>query len=132
MRICFYTDSCRNDNGKVWVQGKTPPIVLMGLLDTVGAEGLPRINTAWAVNKPVMGGGVPMRDLAVSSEVQNVFQACATHDRLAAFEPCCVRRDKQYLWPQLHDDSDLYRSVDRSYKVAYATEEVWYPGVPYG
>lgn len=71
--------TCRAEKGKVWPPGQNPPIVFMGLLDTVGAVGVPRIDGVGI--KPVTYDYVPMRDFAVSSEVQNVFQACSTHDR---------------------------------------------------
>jgi hypothetical protein len=123
----------RRDDTKVWPAGSTPPIVFMGLLDTVGAIGFPDISGVGA--KPVTYNYVPLHDLAVSSEVQYVFQACSTHDRLTLFAPCFVRRSEQY-------DSGCVGTVDAvkaaagtdqnvrnpKYNVVYGTEEVWYPG----
>lgn len=61
--------------------GKTPPVRFMGLLDTVGAVGLPRLDKV--IFKPVtpVSYDYKFRDYAVSGEVQDVFQACSTHDR---------------------------------------------------
>jgi len=79
---------------QAWPSGNSkPPIVFMGLLDTVGAAGLPKIDP-WAA-KPVTYE-YDFRDLDISGEVENVFQACSTHDRLTPFEPCFVRRNSKH------------------------------------
>lgn len=70
---------CRCNHQVVWPSGTNPPIVCMGLLDTAGAAGVPRIDGVGI--KPLTYDYVPMRDFAVSSEVQHVFQACSTQDR---------------------------------------------------
>jgi len=109
-----------------------PPIVFMGLLDTVGAAGLPTINPRadGSSDKPVTYRYRPFRDLRVSGEVEHVFQACSTHDRLTPFEPCFVRRDSRHT-----DHSPIAAGRDqnvRTYAHAnYTTEEVWYPGAHY-
>jgi hypothetical protein len=126
----------RRTANKVWPKGSTPPIVFMGLLDTVGAVGLPRISGVGA--KPLTYDYVSLRDLAVSTEVQNVFQACSTHDRLTPFEPCFVRRSEQYdhnclaIVDKLKADRIAQDAHQPEYNgVQYTTEEVWYPGEPW-
>jgi len=119
----------REDTKKVWHAGSKPPIVFMGLLDTVGATGLPRINGLSMT--PLTYEYRPFRDFVVSREVENVFQACSTHDRLAPFEPCPVRRrdQKPKADAEVGGQSQEY---DRKYLDAdYHTEEVWYPGAHY-
>jgi hypothetical protein len=103
----------------------------MGLLDTVGAYGLPRIDAL--AEKPLTYQYRPFRDFVVSSEVQHVFQACSTHDRLTPFEACCVRRKEDYKAPQAGSGasaggSEALRRSGRGYDVVYTTEEWWYPG----
>jgi hypothetical protein len=127
----------------VWPKGDKPPILFMGLLDTVGAYGLPRIDALAA--KPLTYQYRPFRDFVVSGEVQHVFQACSTHDRLTPFEPCCVRRKEDYRssptvgTPQARsgasaggDDTvpgrDQPDGASHKYNVEYTTEEWWYPG----
>lgn len=123
---------------QVWPKGDEPPIILMGLLDTVGAYGLPRIDAL--AEKPLTYHYRPFRDYVVSSEVQHVFQACSTHDRLTPFEACCVRRKEDYdETPHARsgssvggDDTALDRDqpvpAGHGYNVKYTTEEWWYPG----
>lgn len=67
-----------------------PPIKFMGLLDTVGSLGIPRINPGLYLDYE------EFYDQNVSGEVQNVYQALSIHDRLSVFEPCFIRRSKKY------------------------------------
>ena len=80
----------------------------MGLLDTVGALGVPRIT-------PGVGLTYEFYDQNVSWEVQTVCQALATHDRLKVFTPCFVRRSRV-------DKNNHYSDTE------FDTEEVWFPG----
>ena len=84
----------------------------MGLLDTVGALGVPKIDPA--------AGRLTYEfyDMNVSREVQTVCQALATHDRLSPFTPTFVQRNARTTGA-VHYKSTLYE-----------TEEVWFPGKP--
>lgn len=65
------------------------PIKFMGLLDTVGSLGIPRVNSD-------TGNGFEwpeFHDNLVSSVVEKVYHALAIHDRLWAFQPCLASRD---------------------------------------
>ncbi|KAK9846504.1 hypothetical protein WJX81_005492 [Elliptochloris bilobata] len=84
------------------LQGR-PPIKFMGLLDTVGALGVPNLAAG-------IGVSYEFYDQFVSSSVENVYQALACHDRLSVFEPCFARRTKP--GPGV-------------------TKEVWFPGAHY-
>jgi hypothetical protein len=64
---------------------KYPPVEFMGLFDTVGSLGVPKID-------PGVSLSYDFYDQNISTEVEHVFQALATHDRLFAFEPCFARR----------------------------------------
>jgi hypothetical protein len=81
-----------------------PPVKFLGLLDTVGALGVPNIN-------PGVGLSYEFYDQNVSAEVANVYQALSVHDRLSVFEPCFVRR--------------------KAASKELVTEEVWFPGAHY-
>jgi hypothetical protein len=81
-----------------------PSIRFMGLLDTVGALGVPSVDAG-------IGLSYEFYDQVVSSEVQHVYQALATHDRLSVFTPCFVRRSAE---------------LD-----GYTTVEAWFPGAHY-
>ena len=83
---------------------QTPSIKFMGLLDTVGALGVPSVDAG-------IGLSYEFYDQVVSSEVQHVYQALATHDRLSVFTPCFVRRNAE---------------LD-----GYTTREAWFPGAHY-
>jgi Uncharacterized alpha/beta hydrolase domain (DUF2235) len=97
----FRRDCCHSD-------GLNPPIRFMGLLDTVGALGVPKIGPD--------GIGYEFYDQIVSSEVKVVCQALAVHDRLSIFKPCFVRRSKNTSkWPG----------------VRMTTKEVWFQGAHY-
>lgn len=74
----------KGDAEKVWQVKR--PIRHMGLIDTVGALGIPRLNAGigfdWAQ--------LDFFDNQVSSAVQYVYHAPALHDRLWIFQPCLV------------------------------------------
>ena len=88
----FQAEHCVDLHGR-------PPIKFMGLLDTVGLLGVPKVDA---------GIDCLFYDLNVSSEVENVYQALAAHDRLFGFDPCFVRR--------------------KPGTVSGITQEVWFPG----
>ena len=79
-----------------------------GLLDTVGALGVPKIT-------PGVDLSYEFYDQDVSWEVQTVCQALATHDRMSLFTPCFVRRSAK-------KKHDFYQGTQ------YNIEEVWFPG----
>src|SRR5688572_26552267 len=98
-----------------------PPIKFMGLLDTVGSLGIPKINPGQYLDYE------EFYDQNVSGEVQNVYQALAIHDRLFAFEPCFIRR--------LKEDKDFSYNKDKDENnkdfIKYKTNEYWFPGAHY-
>lgn len=92
----------------------------MGLLDTVGAEGIPRIQPQGdPASAPTYS--CSFRDVVVSSEVQHVFQAVSTHDRLAPYEPCPVRRSSKL-------SGGSCSHLGHYPNVEFSLQEVWYPG----
>jgi hypothetical protein len=93
----------------------------MGLLDTVGAEGVPRIKPQ-GDPASAFTYEYSFRDVVVSSEVQHVFQAASTHDRLAPFEPCTVRRSSKLGGDAEGGYAGHYPGVE------FSLQEVWYPG----
>ncbi|WIA31431.1 hypothetical protein OEZ86_002329 [Tetradesmus obliquus] len=107
-----------------WPRGRLPPVVFMGVLDTVGAEGIPSIKPNAAPEDVINY----FHDVKVSSEVQRVFHAVATHDRLGPFEPCPVRRDEKLAAAaagRVGGYAGNYPGVD------FTAQEVWYPGAHY-
>jgi hypothetical protein len=98
-----------------------PPIKFMGLLDTVGSLGIPKINPGVYLDYE------EFYDQNVSGEVQNVYQAVSIHDRFSLFEPCFVRRlkkDKEFIYNNGKNEN----SIDF---INYNTKEVWFPGAHY-
>jgi hypothetical protein len=121
MLIAFaahWSYACRQKRS--WERANLPPVIFMGLLDTVGAAGFPRIEGI------ELTYDYELHDVAVSSEVQHVFQAVSTHDRLAVFEPCPVRRGKDSVARSAATDAAVtgkpYAGVD------FSMQEVWFPG----
>ncbi len=90
-----------------------PPVKFMGLFDTVGALGVPRIDSG-------LGLSYEFYDQIVSTEVQNVYQALAIHDRLKLFTPCFARRNENRI-----------QQLNTAGLVTYVTEELWFPGAHY-
>jgi uncharacterized protein (DUF2235 family) len=74
----------KGDASHVWQVKR--PIRFMGLIDTVGALGIPRLNAGigfdWAPFE--------FFDQNISSVVQEVYHAPSLHDRLWIFQPCLV------------------------------------------
>jgi hypothetical protein len=86
------------------------PIKFMGLFDTVGSRGIPKLNydTGAGFEWP------EFHDDLVSSAVEKVYHALATHDRLWAFQPCLALRDLKHA-----SDPDL------------KIYQTWFPGCHY-
>jgi len=92
--------------------GSKPPVFFMGLLDTVGALGVPQINQG------ATGVEYELYDNYVSSEVQHVWQGLAAHDRLTFFTPYFALRKPDATLSGYAAD-------------LYSCEEVWFPGAHY-
>ncbi|KAG0324042.1 hypothetical protein BG000_002369 [Podila horticola] len=75
------------------------PIKFMGLLDTVGAMGVPKLDSGIGLTFP------EFHDQKISSEVEKVYHACAIHDRLWIFEPCRAVRphNPDKPWLEVHE-----------------------------
>jgi hypothetical protein len=105
-----HSDDCehlKGDASHVWQVKR--PIRFMGIIDTVGALGIPRLNAGigfdWAPFE--------FFDQNISSVVQDVYHAPSLHDRLWIFQPCLV-----YANPA--DKKDTARIHQR-----------WFPGTHY-
>jgi hypothetical protein len=96
----------------------------MGLLDTVGAEGIPRIQPQGDPAN-AFTYDYKFRDLVVSSEVQHVFQAASTQDTLVPFEPCAVRRSNKSAVGAAEGSGSSTRHYPG---VEFSLQEVWFPG----
>eukprot|EP00835_Amoeboradix_gromovi_P003289 NODE_212_length_14557_cov_0.357103.p1 type:complete len:447 gc:universal NODE_212_length_14557_cov_0.357103:341-1681(+) len=104
------TSKCKNEKNSCTEFCLTsPPIEFMGLLDTVGALGIPRFQDD---NYLEYG----FYDTNITSEVKNVYQALSVHDNLAVFQPCFAKRNP---------NSKRWEGVSK------ATIEVWFPGAHY-
>jgi hypothetical protein len=124
LKLDLFSRLHRKENS--WEPGSLPPVIFMGLLDTVGVKGFPKLR----FDKPpedVFNYRYEFHDTNVSSEVQHVFQAAATHDRFGPFQPCPVRRSSELAAAETAADG--YQG-GRHYKgVKYSLREVWYPGM---
>ncbi|KAI8931618.1 hypothetical protein NX059_011270 [Plenodomus lindquistii] len=81
------SDECqrwKRNPGRVWPVKR--PIRFMGVIDTVGALGIPRLNAGIGFD----WSPFEFFDQQVSSVVQHVYHAPALHDRLWIFQPCLV------------------------------------------
>jgi hypothetical protein len=87
------------------------PIKFMGLVDTVGSLGIPRIDAGVGLDYP------EFYDQNISAEVEKVYHACSMHDRLWAFVPCRARRDPLKHYEQTRPE--------------LAIHEKWFPGCHY-
>ncbi|KAK4989234.1 hypothetical protein LTR50_003340 [Elasticomyces elasticus] len=86
------------------------PIKFMGLFDTVGSLGIPRLNYDTGV-----GFEWPeFHDNEVSSVVEKVYHAMSIHDRLWAFQPCLASRNVKHVG---RSDLRIYQK--------------WFPGAHY-
>ncbi len=97
----------RGDKGRVWETKQ--PIRFMGLIDTVGALGIPRINAGIGID----WSRFEFFDQHASSVIQHVYHAPAVHDRLWAFQPC-----------------PIFPSTDES-KTRPVVTQMWFPGTHY-
>jgi hypothetical protein len=77
----------RHDVKATW-HVKTP-IKFMGLFDTVGGLGIPRINAGVGFEWP------EFYDDKISTSVEKVYHAVSLHDRLWIFQPCLAFRDEE-------------------------------------
>ncbi|KAG0208646.1 hypothetical protein BGX28_000454 [Mortierella sp. GBA30] len=83
------------------------PVKFMGLLDTVGSRGIPKLDAGIGLKFP------EFHDQTVSSVVEKVYHALAIHDRLWCFEPCRALRAVDPRRPELE------------------VHERWFPGCHY-
>jgi hypothetical protein len=92
------------------------PVKFMGLFDTVGSRGVPRLNydTGTGFEWP------EFYDNAVSTAVEKVYHALAIHDRFWGFQPCLASRA-----PPKPDDDDPPPSAD------LLIRQKWFPGCHY-
>jgi hypothetical protein len=101
-----------------------PPIIFMGLLDSVGAKGIPTIRLKAAPDQ-IMHYPESFHDICVSSEVQHVFQAASVHDRFGPFQHCAVRRSSKLLLAEAGRAGGYTGNYPG---VKFTTKEVWFPG----
>ncbi|KAF2713397.1 hypothetical protein K504DRAFT_368738 [Pleomassaria siparia CBS 279.74] len=83
------SDRCkrlRENSAHVWPVLR--PIRFMGLFDTVGGLGIPRIDAGVGFDWP------EFYDQDISSVVQDVYHAVSLHDRLWLFQPCLAFEGK--------------------------------------
>jgi hypothetical protein len=77
---------CRDFRKSPLVWQIDQPIRFMGLIDTVGALGIPTLNAGIGFSWPE----TQFHDQTCSSVVQNVYHAPCLHDRLWMFQPCLI------------------------------------------
>ncbi|KAJ4350467.1 Mediator of RNA polymerase II transcription subunit 7 [Didymosphaeria variabile] len=104
--------SMKSDISSVWQVNQ--PIRFMGLIDTVGALGIPRLNAGIGFNYKEF----ELYDQKVSSAVQVVYHALSLHERTWELQPCFIYPPpgnativKQQWFPGVHHD--LGRSTFR-------------------
>ncbi|KAI7271249.1 hypothetical protein KC345_g7244 [Hortaea werneckii] len=112
-----------------------PPVKFMGLIDTVGSLGIPRLNPGMYA-----GGEWPeFHDQKVSSVVEKVYHAMSLHDRLWIFQPCRASRTDT-LMERLRasaankprDTAETAESSDSGrMRPDYQIHERWFPGCHY-
>ncbi|KAE8857750.1 hypothetical protein PTNB73_08998 [Pyrenophora teres f. teres] len=106
------SDECQRWKGlddKVWQVKR--PIRFMGVIDTVGALGIPRLNAGIGFD----WSPFEFFDQSMSAVVQHVWHAPSLHDRLWIFQPCLVL-------PDAADEAEDGRTVVR---------QTWFPGTHY-
>lgn len=104
--------ACRHwkgDTGKVWQVKR--PIRFMGLIDTVGALGIPRVSAGVGFD----WSPFEFFDQHVSSAVHHVYHAPALHERLWIFQPCLI-----------YPDEDKPQSENKA-----TVHQQWFPGCHY-
>ncbi|EOA88146.1 uncharacterized protein SETTUDRAFT_108194 [Exserohilum turcica Et28A] len=108
------SDECQRWKGlhdRVWQVKR--PIRFMGIIDTVGALGIPRLSAGIGFD----WSPFEFFDQSVSSVVQHCYHAPCLHDRLWTFQPCLVSASED-----ADDDDDEPR--------ARITQK-WFPGTHY-
>ncbi|KAI7538031.1 hypothetical protein KC331_g10599 [Hortaea werneckii] len=111
------------------------PVKFMGIIDTVGSLGIPRLNPGMYA-----GGEWPeFHDQKVSSVVEKVYHATSLHDRLWIFQPCRASRTEKLI--SRIEESTTNRSGDaaaneesssiRKKQLDYQIHERWFPGCHY-
>ncbi|RAR13593.1 peptidoglycan binding domain-containing protein [Stemphylium lycopersici] len=122
------SDECRRWKGlgdRVWQVKR--PIRFMGIIDTVGALGIPRLNAGIGFD----WSPFEFFDHSVSSVVQRVYHAPCLHDRLWIFQPCLIfpspeeDRDGDGVVDQRNGDGDGTSGCS-----AQVTQK-WFPGTHY-
>ncbi|KAF9370465.1 hypothetical protein CPB97_002717 [Podila verticillata] len=100
------------------------PIKFMGLFDTVGSLGVPKLDAGIGLNFP------EFYDQKISGVVEKVYHACAIHDRLWGFEPCHAMRGKR---TQNANDEAVREatSQNRTDEPKLEIHERWFPGCHY-
>jgi uncharacterized protein (DUF2235 family) len=135
------SDRCsklRADETRVWPDPR--PIRFMGLFDTVGSLGIPRVNAGVGFDWP------EFYDQRVSSVVQDVYHAVSLHDRLWIFQPCLayestgnveaqngnVQAQNGYVQAQNGNGEAQNGNVNANIKTAKAKiHQKWFPGTHY-
>ncbi|TLD32367.1 hypothetical protein E2P81_ATG05343 [Venturia nashicola] len=90
---------------------RVSPIKFMGLVDTVGSLGIPRLDAGIGFDYP------EFYDQNISTEVEKVYHACSMHDRLWAFPLCRAKRDPAKEYEKTRPE--------------LAIHEKWFPGCHY-
>ncbi|KAF2635626.1 hypothetical protein P280DRAFT_493609 [Massarina eburnea CBS 473.64] len=112
---------CREmrSGGNVWQVRR--PVAFMGLIDTVGALGIPRFEAGIGLAFP----DVELHDQICPGVVRNVFHAVSLHDRLWAFQPCLIFPSTEEHGSRDHAD------VKRNTTKETAITQIWFPGTHY-
>lgn len=105
------SDECqrfRGDDTRVWQVDQ--PIRFMGLIDTVGALGIPKLNAGIGID----WSPFEFFDNHASTVIQHVYHAPALHDRLWVFQPCLI-----------------HPNPDKSKASKTKVQQMWFPGTHY-
>ena len=111
------------------------PVKFMGLIDTVGSLGIPRLNPGMYA-----GGEWPeFHDQKVSSVVEKVYHAMSLHDRLWIFQPCRASRTEKLISRISESAKNNFgdiaetaeSSTTRKKQPDYQIHERWFPGCHY-
>lgn len=100
------------------------PIKFMGLFDTVGSLGVPKLDAGVGLDFP------EFHDQNISSVVEKVYHACAIHDRMWCFEPCHAMRDEGTQKANEEAVNEA-RSQNRMDVPELEIHERWFPGCHY-
>ncbi|EUC27695.1 hypothetical protein COCCADRAFT_111013 [Bipolaris zeicola 26-R-13] len=90
------------------------PIRFMGIIDTVGALGIPRLSAGVGFD----WSPFEFFDMSISSVVQHCYHAPCLHDRLWIFQPCLVSASEETA----DDDDEKSRA---------SITQKWFPGTHY-